>query len=208
MTAHCLRCHYRRDGLAADIACPECGEPAPPREWIVLHGTATGADPRWSIAAVVALLAAGTVCIWIGARSRNFGPLVQGIAMLGFAGFLTLRRWKQASRDDGSDCCWIVKPDEIEVRGLFHTANLPFRTLQWAHFERGWRRHVVCLSVTPHQAVDLTSVAAIWIDDRDYPARSLHDLLRGRIQKAKLAPEPPLLQSAPPVHPPITPPRA
>ena len=116
----CLECGYRRRGLSAATACPECGA-VPDAAAIHLRG-ASDAAPPW-VAMLVGSIS--LLCLlafmfffvrhlaWGRGSSPNIG--VTWSIMLGLVfGVRGLRRWRM--RERGGDVVWALGPDGLGVR--------------------------------------------------------------------------------------------
>jgi hypothetical protein len=175
-------------GIPDDAACPECGAPAPPQGWLVVFGGSTEVNspvPFWLLGSALSLTAFVLVIVSFTTRIPVPGPAIFGLLFGGV--FAIGRAWTSRSGPtDGGDVVWILKPDELEMRfSLFHR-HWPWHSIDRALYARGWRRGSVQLSVF-QPSVGQAPELSMWLNERDVDTRALHQTLRDRIERARVA---------------------
>lgn len=182
MRSRCLQCQYPREGLAPDTACPECGEPAPPADWIVLHGRSAPSNPRWRFVGFAALLVGAGTMAFTAWRTRQHFLYVHAIGLLSVGSYFAWRTVRLLRHEgDGGDLSWVLKPESVVLRGAFGAREFPYSHFEFALYERGWAAHYVCLSLAVRSPVDSQMPLGIWLDTREHDTRALHQLLRERL---------------------------
>lgn len=183
----CLRCQYLRTGIDRLAPCPECGEPAPPLDTLVLHGWTTEAQSLVNFLAVGAiLLGAGLLLALIAWFTRSPGAYTPSVAAIIAGSAISIRGAIGRLRNttgDGGDVAWVIGPDRFEARLPMGTARLSWDDVDSALYAYGWRRGSVVLSVLRY-SVGQAPEANIWVNERDVDTRAVHALLRERIAEA------------------------
>jgi hypothetical protein len=184
----CPGCRYLRNGLPNKAPCPECGEPAPPDEWLILFGWSSEANEWRNLAVIGCVMLATALGLYSTAYlARTAMPAFPGTVVL-VAGGVTIARsllWSKRTHE-GGDIVWIIRPDGVELRTPLLTRQWTYLDIEQVLFEYGWRRgsvHLCLLQATVGQAKEAT----IWLNERDVDARAVHQLLRDRLAAARAA---------------------
>lgn len=172
--------------MLAGVPCPECGEPEPPRDWIVVQGRSVPGNPLWFVAGACLLLTMITIPALMVVRTGKYVFLVHGAFLLSASIYLFYRsRALYLSLEDGGDVTWILKPDVIEERGPHWTRETSWRECDHVLFERGFTSNAVRLTVTKREAMGDKGLPSIWVDTRVHDARQLQAIARERIEHAR-----------------------
>jgi hypothetical protein len=168
-----------------------------------VYGRSTEWDPRIGVAASLAGVAAGVLLIVLAWFLPNPATVPQGIMLVVVMLPLLVVSLRAAQRiPEGGDIVWILKPEEIEVRGLRGASRIRWEQCSHALFVYGWRPGSVALSLDlpwPDEEAQSTGMATgiaagvavtgaalqIFLDERTFDARGLHADLRRRIGEAR-----------------------
>lgn len=193
-----------RRGLPRGAPCPECGEAAPPEDWLILFGWSSEANEWRNLAVTGGVLLATALGLYsVAYLARTAAPAFPGTVVL-LAGGATIARsvvWSKRTHE-GGDIVWIIKSDGVELRTPLVTRHWSYLEIDNALFERGWRRGSVQLCLL-QPSVGQSMEANVWVNDRDVDARAVHQLLRDRIAAARAAG---LRPTQAPLNPPASPP--